>query len=405
MTQSKFVFTNRALAALPAHDPNSPSKSSEFSDATVAGLKLIVGTTGSKRFAFRYSTAGGRKRYAPLGTFPAIDVAEARRLALEMRAVADRGGDPLEERDRIKAMPTFSEFVRREYLPYAYQTKRSAHDDDSKFRLHLEPKWGHLRLCDVTARDVQMHHAAVRESHSVGTANRHLALISATFRAAVEWGRMDRSPAAGIRAFREANQRQTFLTPEQIARMFAAMAHDRNQTAVAALKLLVYTGTRREEALQARWEHVDLQTGQLWLPKTKSGRGRYVALSDEAVALLQAQPSLGTSPWVFPGRDGDKPLNNPRKTFRRVLAAAGIAAVRIHDLRHSFASLAVNAGASLYEVQHLLGHSSAQMTQRYAHLADDARRRAAGKVGAVVSAAVRQAAGEVEAPVTEGAAD
>ena len=87
MTQKKFAFTNRNIAALPAHDPNSASKSSEYSDATVAGLKLIVGANGSKRFAFRDQTAGGRKRYAPLGTFPAIDVAEARRLALEMRAV------------------------------------------------------------------------------------------------------------------------------------------------------------------------------------------------------------------------------------------------------------------------------------------------------------------------------
>lgn len=105
-----------------------------------------------------------------------------------MRAILDRGGDPLDERDRIKSMPTFSEFVRQEYLPYAYQAKRSAHDDDSKFRLHLEPKWGALRLCDITPRDVQMHHVAMKESHSIGTANRHLSLISATFRKAVEWG-------------------------------------------------------------------------------------------------------------------------------------------------------------------------------------------------------------------------
>ena len=111
MTQKKFVFNNRNLHALPAHDPNSASKATEYSDQTVAGLKMTVGSNGSKRFAFRYQTAGGRKRYAPLGTFPAIDVAEARRLALEMRAIVDRGGDPLEERDRVKAMPTFSEFV------------------------------------------------------------------------------------------------------------------------------------------------------------------------------------------------------------------------------------------------------------------------------------------------------
>lgn len=394
MTQKKFAFTNRNLHALAAHDPNSASKATEYSDQTVAGLKMIVGTA-SKRFAFRYQTVGGRKRYAPLGTFPAIDVAEARQLALEMRAIVDRGGDPLEDRDRVKAMPTFSEFVRQEYLPYAYQAKPgSAHDDESKFRLHLEPKWGNLRLCDIGTRDVQMHHAAMRQSHCAGTANRHLALISATFRKALEWGRVDRNPAAGIKAFREENQRQRFLTADEIGRLFAAMEAESNQTAVAALKLALLTGARREEVLQARWEHVDLQGGQWWLPKTKNGRGRYIALSDEAKVLLTGQPSLGTSPWVFPGRFGDKPLNNPRKTFCRVLAAAGVEHLRIHDLRHSFASLAVNAGATLYEVQDLLGHSSAQMTQRYAHIADSGRKRVVGKVGAVVTAAVRQAAGD-----------
>lgn len=398
MTPKKFTFNNRRIEALPAHDPDSASKSAEYSDATVPGLKVTVGTGGSKRFAFRYQTAGGRMRFAKLGTFPAIDVAEARRLALEMRAIVDRGGDPLDARDRIKGMPTFSEFVRDEYLPFARQTKRSAHDDDSKFRLHLEPKWGTLRLCDITTRDVQLHHPAMRESHSVGTANRHLALVSATFRKAVEWGRIERNPAAGIKAFRENNRCETYLTQDQVGRLIAAMANDFNQTAVAALQLLIFTGVRREEALQARWEHVDLDGGQWWLPKTKSGRGRYVALSSEAVALLRAQPSLAVSPWVFPGRSGDKPLNNPRKAFHRVLDAAGLPHVRIHDLRHTFASFAVNAGASLYQVQHALGHSSAQMTQRYAHLADEAGKRLVAQVGAVVSAAVRQATQSSEEP-------
>lgn len=391
MTQKKFRFTNRAIEALPAHDVNAASKSAEYSDTQVTGLKMVVGTNGIKKFAFRYQTLSGRKRYAPLGTFGAMDVAQARQIALEMRAIVERGGDPLDERDRQKAMPTFSEFVRQEYLPYAYQVKRSAHDDDSKFRMHLEPKWGQLRLCDITTRDVQMHHAGMRQSHSIGTANRHLALISATFRKAVEWGRVDRNPAAGIKAFKEDNQRQRFLSTDEIARIFAAMEHEPNKTAVSALKLLLLTGTRREEALQARWENVNLESGQWWLPQTKSGRGRYVALSAAAHELLAAQPSRGSSPWVFPGRDPSKPLHNPRNAFDRILEAAGVEHMRIHDLRHSFASLAVNAGATLYEVQGLLGHSSAQMTQRYAHLADTGLRRATQRVADVVTAAVQQA--------------
>lgn len=386
--KTKFQFTNRNIAALPAHDPNSSAKAAEYSDLAVVGLKVMVGVNGVKRFAFRYQTLSGRKRYATLGTVGALDVAQARKLALEMRAIVERGGDPLEDRDRIKTMPTFSEFVRQEYLQYAYQTKRSAINDESKFRLHLEPKLGHLRLCDITPRDIQMHHASIKESHSPGTANRHLALLSATFRKALEWGRADRNPVAGIKAFKENNQKQRFLSPEEIGRLFVAMESEKNQVAVAALKLLLLTGTRRQEALSARWEHINLDQGQWWLPQTKNGRGRYVTLSDEVKALLMALPSRESGGWVFPSRIEGKAFHNPRKALDRLLKAAGIEHLRIHDLRHSFASLAVNSGATLYEVQDLLGHSTSQMTQRYAHLADSGRVRVVGRVAEMVRTAV-----------------
>ena len=386
-TRTKFQFTNRNIAALPAHEANSSAKAAEYSDLAVVGLKVIVGTNGIKRFAFRYQTLSGRKRYATLGTVGALDVAEARKLALEMRAIVERGGDPLEDRDRIKTMPTFSEFVRQEYLPYAYQTKRSAINDDSKFRLHLEPKFGHLRLCDITTRDVQMHHASIRESHSPGTANRHLALLSATFRKAMEWDKLNRNPAAGIKAFKENNQRQRFLSPDEIGRLFAAMEQEKNKVAVAALKLLLLTGTRRQEALGAQWKDINLDQGQWWLPHTKNGTGRYVTLSDEVKAILVALPSRATGGFVFPSRIEGKAFHNPRKAFDRLLKAAGIEHMRIHDLRHSFASLAVNSGATLYEVQDLLGHSTSQMTQRYAHLADAGRVRVVGKVAEMVRTA------------------
>ncbi|MFS2066782.1 tyrosine-type recombinase/integrase [Duganella sp. CT11-72] len=323
-------------------------------------------------------------------TFPAIDVAEARRLALEMRAIVDRGGDPLDGVDRVRAMPTFADFVADHYMPYAQAAKRSWKDDASKLRCHLLPKFGTMKLSEITVRDVQLHHAAMRDSHSAATANRHLALLSAIFRKGVEWGKIDRNPVSASKMFKESNGSQRFLKPDEIGRMYDAMATEVNQTAVAALKLLLLTGTRRQEALSALWSNVDLESGQWWLPQTKSGRGRYVVLNEQAKQLLAAQPSLGTSPWGFPGRDGDKPLHNPRKAFTRILEAAGVDHVRIHDLRHSFASLAVGNGASLYEVQSLLGHSSPQMTQRYAHLADNGLRRASQSVANAINAATVQ---------------
>lgn len=125
----KFTFNNRAIAALPPNDADSASKSAEYSDTAVVGLKASVGKNGSKTHSFRFQLAGGRKRCARIGTFPAIDVPEARRIALKMRAIVDRGGDPLYGVDRQKAMPTFSEFVHNDYLPYARSAKRSYKDD------------------------------------------------------------------------------------------------------------------------------------------------------------------------------------------------------------------------------------------------------------------------------------
>ena len=396
MTRSKqFNFTQRGVAGLPDHDPQSRAKSTEYSDTAVQGLRLVVGK-GGRWFAFRYTLASGRARYARIGTFPALGVAEARAEALEMRAVVDRGGDPLDERDRLKAMPTFGEFFIQEYLPFSRQVKRSAKDDESKFRLHLEKKFGALRLSAITPRDIQLHHAAMKAQLTPGTANRHLALLSAVFRKAVEWGRLERSPVSGIKAFKEDNVVQNFLSADQLARLFAALDADRNRTAAAALKLLALTGVRREEALQAEWRHVDLERGQWWLARTKAGKGRWVMLNEAAKALLAGLPSRGASPWVFPGREDDKPIVNVRKTLERGLAAAGLAHARIHDLRHAFASVAINQGATLYEVMHLLGHASSQVTQRYAHQADQGLRRASQAVANVIGAAMVEAGKEVE---------
>lgn len=167
-------------------------------------------------------------------------------------------------------MPTFEQFVLSDYMPYAQSAKRSWKDDYSKLRCHLLPKFGALKLCDISVRDIQIHHAAIHDSHSAATANRHLALLSAVFRKAVEWGKIENNPASSTKLFKENNQRQRFLKPDEIARMYDAMSTEVNQTAVAALKLLLLTGTRHQDALSARWADVDLDSGHWWLPKTKS---------------------------------------------------------------------------------------------------------------------------------------
>lgn len=381
-------LTNRTIEALAGPEHGSTAKAREVSDSEVTGLRVVVSAGAAQRkfFYFHYTIHGSRKK-AKVGEFPAIGVQEARQQALEWRAAIDRGIDPLEQRDRVRQMPTFEQFSMGEYLPYAKEHKVSWDMDESKLRLHLLPKFASRRLCDISTRDVQMYHAQIKASHSAATANRHLALLSKMFRMAVSWQRIDRNPCPGITKFREPQQRTDCLSPDDMQKMLKAMESEPNVQAVGALKLLLLTGTRREEALQARWENVDLD-GALWfLPKTKNGKTRHVLLNPEAVALLRNHPRIAGNPWVFPGRDPSKPLNNPRKAFTRILVASGLPHMRVHGLRHVFASLAVSAGASLYQVQHLLDHASPATTQRYAHLANDVLRQASASVSSIFTKA------------------
>lgn len=388
MKKNKFRFTNRALAQLPLHDAASPSRSAEYSDADVIGLRVLVNKQGRKYFYFRF-VFEGQKRAAKLGEFPALEVPDARKLALEMRAKVDRGINPQQAHDQAQASPTFEAFGSIEYMPFARQTKRSAHDDECRLRVQIYPRFGPRKLADIQTREIQQFHADMKESHCAATANRHLSLLSRMFKLAVQWGRADRNPCVGISKWKENNQRQRFLTPEEIQRMYKAMESEPNKTAVAALKFLLLTGARREEALKARWENVDLDNGVWFLPQTKSGRGRYVQLNSEAQALLRALPRDDGSPWLFPSkRNPIKPIYSPRDAFDRVLTAAGIEHLRLHDLRHTYASLAINAGVSLSVIQGLLHHQSPVQTMRYSHLMNSTLRNATESIAEVVSKAV-----------------
>ena len=158
--------------------------------------------------------------------------------------------------------------------------------------------------------------------------------------------------------------RQRFLTPEETQRLVASIHADKNQIAAKAIMLLLLTGARRREVTGARWEDVDWEKRTLLVPVSKSGKPRTIALNAAAIALLRTALSDSASAYVFPTQ-----LSGLFCPWNRIRRRAGLADVRLHDLRHSFASFLVNQGVSLYVVQGLLGHTQARMTQRYAHLA------------------------------------
>ncbi|HMW21881.1 MAG TPA: tyrosine-type recombinase/integrase [Burkholderiaceae bacterium] len=380
-TDTRFPFTHRSLSKLPPCPAASASTGTEYSDTEVVGLKLQVSKAGRKVFYFRY-TINRQKRAAKIGEFPAIDVTEARKAALEMRAQIDRGLDPQADRDALAEMPTFRQFGEDSYMPDARTRKASHKDDACRLRVHVYPALGEKKMSEVTTRDVQQLLARVADKTSKSTANRVHSLVARMFKLAQVWGVIERSPCYGLSKFKEPKKAERFLTPEEITRFQAALAADKNTLAASALRLLLLTGLRRNEVIRAKWEQVDLAAGLLHLPKTKTG-ARYAVLNSAAKELLASLPNRGQGTWIFPGTKPGQPMAQPTRVLVRALKRAGIDRLRVHDLRHTFAATCVNSGASLYEVQKLLGHSSPTMTQRYAHLASDTIRRASEAMAVV----------------------
>lgn len=314
-----------------------------------------------------------------------MTIEEARKAAWAARAKVDAGDDPQEAKRAILAEPTFEGFVQDDYIPWAKKAKRSWGDDVSKLDHHLLPVFGPRRISSIGTRDVEQYIASlIAKAFKPATCNKHLFLLSVIFRKAIEYGVITTNPCGSVRPLPENNARQRYLTPQEVAAFLAAASGEANQVAAKYLEFLLLTGARREEGLQARWSDIDFVRNAWRIPRTKSGKSRQVPLNPAAVELLQSLTVQSGNPFVFPGKLPGRALNNPVKAFHRILASAGITDLCIHDLRHSFASLAVNGGVSLYAVQQLLGHSNPRTTERYAHLSNAALQSASGRVSQAV---------------------
>jgi len=363
----RFRFSHAALEALPPHDADSPSREAEYSDAEVVGLRVLVSKTGRRFFYFRYRFRG-RKRALRIGEFPSVSVKDARQKCHEAKATLAHDRDPAAEREERLGIPTFAAYA-VDYLAWAKQHKRSWRDDESRINLELTPRFGKLTLDAITPRDIQRMHAEIRERTSNSTANRYLGLMGRMYSLANEWQVYDKNPAHRVKKVPENAPRERFLSREEIGRLLEALDASPSRAAADALKFLILTGLRKNEALQLEWRRVNLADGTVYLAQTKSGKPRTVVLNTPARELLQQRWEAREEehPYVFPGRLKGQPVNNPQKVFEDACTRAKIKGACIHTLRHSFASLAINAGATLYDVSKLLGHSTTQTTTRYAH--------------------------------------
>jgi integrase len=359
----------------------------DFFDVSQRGLMLEVRASGGKTYYQRYTDDHGRERQFKIGPADAITLEQARRRARTILAHAVLGDDPQARRRELRATPAIAAFVAERYLPHAKSYKRSWQTDETMLRIHILPAIGHLAADEVTTEAISELLENMRAAgYSSGTTNRALVLVRYLYNLGRKWKvpGMSQNPTLGLSTAPDV-QRDRFLTPEETQRLIAAIEADENRTAARAILLLLLTGARRNEITQAKWDYVNWQKRTLLVPLSKSGKPRAIALNAQAIELLRSIPRHEGNPYIFPSEITGRPSASLYFPWDRIRERAGLYSVRLHDLRHSYASFLVNQGVSLYVVQGLLGHAHARTTQRYAHLAQDTLLDAAQVVGTIVS--------------------
>ncbi|MGJ0391163.1 MAG: tyrosine-type recombinase/integrase [Methylocystis sp.] len=386
-------------------------------DSEIRGFGLLALPSGVRSFIVQYRNETGRQRRLTLGRYGVITADEARKAARDALSTVAKGADPAEQRQAQRSAPLVSDLLDR-YLSHHVAVHNSARMAESarlSIEKHIVPRLGSLRVVSVTRQDVLKLHRAMEATPR--QANLTLAVLSKAFSLAELWGlRPDGSnPCRKVPRYPE-NARERFFSNEELSRLGAALReaespglpwHERegakakhrakeenrvtpvSPRALAAIRLLLFTGARLSEILELRWEHVDFEGGTIALPDRKGGARRAHPVSSIALTLLADLPQEEGSPWVLPAPlDATKSLSKSvvENAWQRVRFRAAVPDVRLHDLRHTVGTFASQAGVNAFHVRDLLRHSNIAVTARYANRDSDPIRAVSEDVGARIMA-------------------
>lgn len=385
---TKTKITTRLVESLKAGE--------SASDTHLPGYHVRCQKKAKIYFVRKY--ANGQRHFITISEHAVLGLTEkkARIKAQEIITTIHQGANPTYERAKKKNTPTINEYAEHFFNTHGKKLKPTTlRDYKSIHKTHLmKTKIGLLKLDKLTRGDLASIHAKMHEKKR--TANKVLQLLSSFYREASDSGIIPEgyNPTKGIKHYK-IEARQNFLSENEIEKIGLALqqAEDdgsENPFAIAAIRLLIYTGARLNEILSLRWTWVDLERGHLNLPDSKSGR-KVIHLSPPALELLSKLPKLKDNPFVIVGLKPGTHWVNLRKPWERIKQKAeiqpntapdgSIQHIRIHDIRHSYAALAASNGASLPIIGALLGHKQAATTQRYAHLANDPLKKANDEIG------------------------
>ena len=381
----KRKLTNADVAKLAVP----PKDNRIYYDSDVKGFGVRVTANGHRAFVVNYRINGRERRYT-IGDCGAWKVAAARERAGELRRMVDTGIDPLAEREDARTAPTVEELCDDWLGRPSIQAKRTVGEDKRKIDKIIKPEFGRRRVVDVDKSEIEdLHHKLGRDRPYL--ANRTLALLATLFALGVERGWRAGNPCKGVKPFHE-EARARYLSFDEVRLLLEALAASPYQQSANVVRLLLLTGARRGEVLKSTWDQFILDGDKpKWVKPsshTKQKRMHQVPLSTPAVTLLTAMKAKRNErePYLFPGPKTGEPIGDIKKFWTGIRKAAGLENVRLHDLRHTHASILVSAGLSLPIIAGLLGHSRVRTTERYSHLSDDPLREAAERVGAVVAA-------------------
>ena len=361
-------------------------KKTDFFDTECRGLTLVVHQSGRKTYSLRYQDKRGKTRQFRLANEADVTLTQAKSLADKHRNQIAMGDDPSDSKALLKQVPTLSAFIHEQYLPFVKSYKRSWITDEGLLRNHVEPLWGKRHLDEITKQDVIKLITNQRSTHAPGSCNRLLILLRYVFNLAVKWevAGVKANPTHGFRQMEENNKKERYLSREEASTLYTALGESVNPMLQFIVPMLILTGARKREVLDAKWEDFDLDRQSWRIPISKSGKARHVPLSDGAITVLKTVPRNRKCDWVFANPKTHLPYVSIFCSWNTARKQAGLGEVRIHDLRHSFASFLVNGGRSLYEVQKILGHTQIKTTQRYAHLNQESLIAAANEASNVI---------------------
>ncbi|MBF0154644.1 MAG: tyrosine-type recombinase/integrase [Magnetococcales bacterium] len=374
-------------------------------DTDLKGFGVKVTPAGKKSYILQYRLGGPTRRYT-IGVHGVLTPDQARQEAIRLLGLVANGKDPSAIKAEVKTIPTVAEVVERFFAEHV--TAKNKPSTLKEYRRQADkiiiPRLGRYRIDAIQRSHIAKLHHEMQDTPY--TANRVAALLSKMFNWAEMVGlRPERSnPVLHIQKFRE-EKRERLLRDADFARLGQALA-EAEQTGkaspytVAAIRLFILTGARLGEILSLKWEEVNFQNGSLRLADSKTG-AKSIPLNPPALELLSKLPRIEGNPFVIVGRIDGHSMVNINKPWRSIRAAAGLDTLRIHDLRHAFASVGATMGMSLPVIGKLLGHTQAATTERYAHLSDDPLKKATDQIGSYIMNALEGKTGtENMVPIT-----